>query len=72
MFDPNQSPDRFIDVDAIERERAAAGPPCGCPTDEYHLADCPHRTGGYGPATKDEWLDIMSDPDYDDDHPDQW
>lgn len=31
---------------------------CGCPLD-YHTADCPHRTGSHGPATKDEWLEIL-------------
>ena len=37
---------------------------CGCPI-EYHLVDCPHLTGQYGPSTKEEWLEIMKDdPEY--------
>ena len=36
--------------------------PCGCPSD-YHMADCPHKTGSYGPATKDEWYDLLTDDD---------
>lgn len=35
---------------------------CGCPI-EYHTADCPHLTGSYGPATKSEWLDLLTEDD---------
>lgn len=35
---------------------------CGCT--DYHMADCPLRTGGSNMTTAD-WLDIISDPDYD-------
>lgn len=43
--------------------------PCGCP-EEYHLADCPHLTGSYGPSTKEEWLELMSNEGWNDDQGD--
>lgn len=51
-------PDEDMDTDENQN--------CGCPPD-YHLSDCPHRTGDYGPSTKQAWIEIMSDPNYDDD-----
>ena len=47
-----------------EEEHEKLGP-CGC--SDYHMADCPTRTGE-GTMTKDDYLDIYSNNDdwYDD------
>lgn len=38
---------------------------CGCT--DYHLADCPTRTGGSG-RTADDWYAVLSRRDRDDDY----
>lgn len=50
------------DAPAVEEVDDTLGP-CGCT--DYHLADCPTRTGGAG-MTSDDYLEAWAGRDLDD------